>query len=180
MKRLVFILLVPLFLLACGASEVTMVPYSSPNYAIRFDMPEGWTISDNEDSITIASEEALLTSGVAEGARVNITVTPSLFTGAANATEMVEAAVRTFRNQEWTELLQEVETTNINAQTAVQTVLRGQDSDGNEIILRYVVIENLTVNLTAVVAAVHDANQNNEYGQLMADIVNSIQLGQGQ
>ncbi|MEZ4593463.1 MAG: hypothetical protein R3D55_20295 [Chloroflexota bacterium] len=39
-------------------------------------------------------------------------------------------------------------------------------------------IENLTVNVTAVVAAVHDANQNDRYGQLMADIVNSIQLGE--
>ncbi|GJM39905.1 MAG: hypothetical protein DHS20C20_01870 [Ardenticatenaceae bacterium] len=177
MKRLLLILLIPLFLLACGSSEVNLVPYSSTNYPVSFQMPEAWAVSDNEDSITIASDEALLFSSVAGGARVNLVVTPSQFTGIANATELVETAVRNFREQDGAEVIQAVEVVTINTQTAVQTVLRGQDADGNEIILRYVVIENLTKNLTAVVAAAHDANQNSEYGQLMADIVNSIQLG---
>lgn len=179
MKRLLVILLLPIFLLACGPSEVNLVPYTSPNYLITFQMPAEWAISDNADSITIASDEALLTtSSVTGGARINITAAPSFFTGSAAATEVIDTAVRNFREQESTEIIQEIEATTINTQAAVQTVLRGLDTNGNEIILRYVVIENLTVNQTAVVAAVHDASQNDEYGQLMADIVNSIQLGE--
>ncbi|WP_420645490.1 hypothetical protein [Candidatus Leptofilum sp.] len=179
MKRLVLFFLIPLFLLACSPSEVTLVPYSSTNYPITFEMPDGWAINDDKDSITIASEEdLLLASSVAGGARVNLTVTSSLFMGVANATDVVEAAVRNFLEQEEGEELQAVESTVINGQTAVQTVIRAQDTQGTEIILRYVVIENLTASQTAVVAAVHDASQNNEYGQLMADIVNSIQLGE--
>lgn len=178
MKRLVLFFLIPLFLLACGPGEANFVPYSSPNYPITFQMPEAWAISDNEDSITIASEEDLLFSSVLNGARINITVTPSLFTGTANAQLAVEAAVHNIRKQDEVEVIQEIELVTINTQSAVQTVLRGQDADGNEIILRYVIIENFTESLTAVVAAVHDANENNEYGQLMADIVNSIQLGE--
>lgn len=178
MKRLVLLFLIPLFLLACGEAEATMIPYSSPNYPVTLQIPEAWAISDNEDSITIASEEALLlASSVNDGARVNISITPSQFTGSANATEVIETAVRSFRNQEDTEVIQEIESLVINTQSAVQTVLRGQDTQGNQIILRYMVIENLTVNQTAVVAAIHDASQNDQYGQLMLDIVNSIQMG---
>lgn len=177
MKRLVLILFILFFLLACGPKEVNLVPYTSPNYPITFQLPESWVVEDNEDSITIASSEALLLDGMmTNGARINITVAPSFFTGTAVATEVIDTAVRNFRDQEETEIIQDIEPTNINAQTAVQTVLRGPDINGNEIILRYMVIENLTVNVTAVVAAVHDANQNDQYGQLMADIVNSIQL----
>jgi hypothetical protein len=91
---------------------------------------------------------------------------------------VIETAVRSFRNQEDTEVIQEIESLVINTQSAVQTVLRGQDTQGNQIILRYMVIENLTVNQTAVVAAIHDASQNDQYGQLMLDIVNSIQMGE--
>jgi hypothetical protein len=109
---------------------------------------------------------------------MNISVTPSIFTGSANATEVIDTAVRRFREQEGSELLQEIESRIINNQSAVETVLRGQDTEGNEIILRYMVIENLVVRQTAVIAAVHDADQNDRYGQLMADIVNSIQLGE--
>ena len=76
-------------------------------------------------------------------------------------------------------MIQDIESTTINGQTAVQTVLQGKDSQGTEIIFRYVIIENLAENQTAVVAAVHMMpSQNSAYGQLMADIVNSIQLGQ--
>jgi hypothetical protein len=179
MKRLILVFLIPLLLVACGPTEANLVPYTSPNYPVTFQMPEGWAITDNEDSITIASEEALLLArAVTNGARINISITPSQFTGSANATEVIETAVRSFRNQADTEVIQEVESVIINTQSAVQTVLRGPDTQRNEIILRYVIIENLTVNQTAVVAAVHDANLNNEYGPLMADIVNSIELGQ--
>lgn len=177
MKRFVLLLL-PLFLLACSAGE-ELVSYQSANYPITFSMPEAWAVSDNEDSITIASEESLLfASSVADGARVNISVTPSFFTGAANASEVIDTAVRNFREQDGAEVIQEIESAIINNQSAVQTVLRGLDTQGNEVVLRYVVIENLTVNQTAVIAAVHDASLNNRYGQLMADIVNSIQLGE--
>lgn len=179
MKRLVLLLIIPLFLLACGSTETELVTYNSPTYAISFQMPEGWAISENEDSITIASNESLLTaSSVTNGARINLTISPSFFTGAAAATGIIETTVRNFREQPETEIVQEIAPTTINTQSAVQTVLRGPDTNGEEIILRYVIIENLSVNQTAVVAAVHDASQNNEYGQLMADIVNSIQLGQ--
>ena len=182
MKRLILILLIPLFLLACRSDDEIggeLVPYSSTTYPITFLMPELWATADDEDSITIASGESLLfANSVADGARINITVTPSFFTGSNGAMEMIDTAVRNFREQDGTEVIQEVQTTVINTQPAVETVLRGLDSQGNEIILRYVVIENLTVNQTAVVAAVHDASQNNRYGQLMADIVTSIQLGE--
>ncbi|MCA9899160.1 MAG: hypothetical protein KC433_13295 [Anaerolineales bacterium] len=179
MKRLAFLLFIPLFLLACGPKEENLVTYTSSNYPITLQVPESWSVEDNEDSITIASnEEMLLTNSVVNGAVINITVTPSTFTGTAALTEMVETAVRSFRAQEEVEVLQEIEQTTINAQTAVQTVLRGPSTEGNKIILRYVMIENLTVNQTAIVAAVHDASQNDQYGQLMADIVNSIQLGE--
>ena len=179
MKRLALFLLTPLFLLACGAAEASLLPYTSPNYPVTFQMPDGWTISDNEDSITLASDETLLlASSVTDGARINITVTPSLFTGAAASTEAIETAVRNFRNQEGTEVIQAIESVVINTQPAVQTVLRGTNTDGREVFLRYVVIENWSVNQTAVVAALHDAGLNNEYGPIVADIVNSIQLGE--
>jgi hypothetical protein len=182
MKRWVLILVIPLFLVACGSADDTggeLVAYTSPNYPVTLRLPEQWAILDNEDSITIASEESLLlASAVTDGARMNISVTPSIFTGSANATEVIDTAVRRFREQEGSELLQEIESRIINNQSAVETVLRGQDTEGNEIILRYMVIENLVVRQTAVIAAVHDANQNDRYGQLMADIVNSIQLGE--
>ena len=179
MNRLALLLLIPLFLFACGSAEGELVPYTSPNYPVTFQMPEGWAISDNEDSITLASDEALLlASSTANGARINITVTPSFFTGAATTTEIIDTAVRSFRNQEGSQFIQAIESVVINTQPAVQTVLRGADTAGSEVILRYVVIENLTVNQTAVVAAVHDASLNNEYGQLVADIVNSIQLSE--
>jgi len=182
MKRLLFILLVPLFLLACRSdnkAEVKLVPYTSPNYPVTFLMPENWAVSDDADSITIASAESLLlASSVTEGARANIVVTPSLFTGTANATEILEAAVRNFRNHEGTEVIQETENIVVNTQPTVQVVLRGPDTQGNEVIFRYMVMQNLAVGQTAVVATVHDANQNNQYGQLVSDIVNSIQLGE--
>ncbi len=182
MKRLVLILMIPLFLLACRSDGETggeLVSYTSPNYPVTFLLPENWVVTDDADSITIASDESLLlASCVTDGARLNIAVTPSLFTGAANATEVLDTAVRQFRDQDGAEVIQEIENIVINTQPAVQTVLRGTDAQSNEIILRYVVIENLSVNQTAVVAAVHDADQNNQYGQLMADIVNSIQLGE--
>ncbi len=181
MKRLALILLIPLFFLACTNEDADgeLIAYASPNYPVTFLLPEQWAIMDNEDSITIASEESLLlASAVTAGARVNISVTPSIFTGSANATEVIDTAVRRFREQTGTELLQEVESRIINNQSAVETVLRGQDTEGNEIILRYMVIENLVVRQTAVVAAVHDASQNDRYGQIMANIVNSIQLGE--
>lgn len=177
MKRLVLILLIPFFLLGCGPKEENLVTYTSLNYPITFQMPESWAVQDNEDSITIVSnEEMLLTNSMVDGAQINMTVSPSAFSGTAALTEMVDTAVRNFRAQEGVEVLQEIETTTINAQTAVQTVLRGPGTEGNEMILRYMVIENLSVNVTAVVAAVHDADQNDQYGQLMVDIVNSIQL----
>lgn len=180
MKRLVLILLIPLFLLACGSADEAggkLIPYSSPNYPINFLLPEKWAVADDEDSISIASEESLLfADSVTDGARVNIIVTPSFFTGSSSATEMVDTAVRNFREQEGVTIIQEVEPKTINTQAAVETVLRGKDTQGNEIILRYLVIENLSVNQTAVVAAVHDANQNDRYGQVMVDIINSIQL----
>ena len=179
MKRLIFLFLIPLFLLACGPSDAAFVPYSSPNYAITLQMPDDWAIIDNEDSITIASEEgALAAKSVTNGARVNITVAPSLFTGISSTSEFVETAVSSFLEQEGSEEIQAIESVTINGQTAVQTVLRAQDTQGTEIILRYVVIQNLAEGQTAVVAAVHDASQNNTYGQIIADIVNSIQLGE--
>ncbi|MEZ4593464.1 MAG: hypothetical protein R3D55_20300 [Chloroflexota bacterium] len=59
--------------------------------------------------------EALLTaSSVTDGARINITVSPSFFTGTAVASEVIDTAVR-FRDQEETEIIQEIEPTNINA-----------------------------------------------------------------
>jgi hypothetical protein len=181
MKRLFLFLLIPLFLLACGSNDEAggdLTPYESPNYPITFLMPENWVVIDDEDSITIASAESLvLASSVRDGARVNIIVTPSFFTGIANATEVIDTAVRNFREQEGAEVIQEIQSRPINTQSAVETVLRGQDMEGHEIILRYLVIENLSVNHMAVVTAVHDASQNNVYGQLIADIVNSIQMG---
>ncbi|MCB8924392.1 MAG: hypothetical protein H6652_02070 [Ardenticatenaceae bacterium] len=182
MKRFLIFLLLPLFLLACdstGNENGDLVPYSSENYPITFLKPENWAISDDADSISIATEADLLTANsIKGGARINIVVTPALFMGSGMATEMVDAAVRSFRDQAETDIIQETAATTIDTQSAVQTVLRGPDAQGNEIIFRYVVIENLTVGQTAVVAAVHDAKLNNEYGQLMADIVNSIQLGE--
>ena len=179
MNRLIFVLLFALLLMACGSANVPLVAYSSPNYPVTLQMPEGWAISDDEDSITIATEDSLLFApSVEKGARINISVTPSFFSGTANATEVIDTAVRRFREQAGAVVIQEVEPTTINTQSAVQTVLQGPDTQGNEVVLRYVVIENLSVNQTAVVAAVHDASQNNRYGQLMADIVNSIQLGE--
>ncbi|MAT99226.1 MAG: hypothetical protein CL608_18955 [Anaerolineaceae bacterium] len=182
MKRLVLFLMIPLFLLACRSEDETggeLIPYISANYPITFSMPENWAVTDDADSITIASDESLLlASSVTDGARVNIVVTPSVFTGTANATEVLDTAVRTFRNQAGAEVIQEIENIVINTQPAVQTVLRGPDSQGNSIIFRYMVIQNLAEGQTAVVAAVHDADLNNQYGQLMADIVNSIQLGE--
>lgn len=179
MKRLVFILLIPFFLLACGQAEDPMVTYTSPNYAISLQMPESWAVEDNEDSITLVSDEAiLLTNETGDGARINITVSPSTFTGTAATTEMIDTAVRSFRAQEGVEVRQEIEATTINNQTAVQTVLVGPDTNGSETVLRYLVIENFTMNLTAVVAAVHSADQDEQYGQLIVDIVNSIQLGE--
>ena len=181
MKRLVLILLIPLFLFACRSEDEAggkLISYTSPNYPITFQMPENWVVNDDEDSISIASAESLLlASSITEGARLNIIVTPSFFTGNANAIEVIDTAVHNFREQSGAEVIQEVQSRPINTQSAVETVLRGQDTEGNEVILRYLVIENLSVNQTAVVAAVHDASQNNLYGQLMADIVNSIQLG---
>ena len=180
MKRLVLILLIPLFLLACSSNKEAggeLITYSSPNYPITFLVPEQWAVTDDEDSITVASQEALLfASAVADGARINITVAPSFFSGSARATEVIDTAVRNFREQDGAEVIQEIESRAINTQSAVETVLRGEDAEGNEVILRYLVIENLTVNQTAVVAAVHDARQNDVYGQVMADIVDSIQL----
>ena len=180
MKRLILILLIPLLLLACNSDDEIngeLVPYSSDNYPITFLKPELWTISDDEDSITIASKEGLLFANtVTEGARINIIVTQSFFTGSANAMEVIDRAVRDFRDSEGAEIIQDIESKTINTQSAVETVLRGKDSQGNEVIFRYLVIENLVVNQTAVVAAVHDANQNDQYGQLMVDIISSIQL----
>ena len=182
MKRLVLIILIPLFLLACRSdnkTEVALVPYTSPNYPVTFLMPENWVVSDDADSISIASAESLLLAkSVTEGARVNFTVTPSLFTGTANATEVLETAVRNFRDQEGTQVIQEIENIVINSQPTVEIVLRGPDSQGNTIILRSMVMQNLAAGQTAVVTAVHDADLNNQYGQLMSDIVNSIQLGE--
>ncbi len=182
MKRLLFILLIPLLLLACRSNDETggeMVPYTSPNYPITLQMPEAWAVSDDADSITIASDESLLlASSVTDGARANIVVSPSLFTGTANATEVLETAVRTFRAQEEVEVIQEIENIVINTQPTVQIVLRGPDSQGNTVIFRYMVMQNLTVGQTAVIAAVHDADQNNQYGPVMAEIVNSIRLGE--
>ena len=180
MKRLVLILLLPLFLLACDSDEAAggkLISYSSTNYPITFQVPENWVIMDDADSITIASTESLLSaSSVEDGARINIVVSPSFFVGSNTAMELVDTAVRNFREQDGAEIIHETEMTNINTQAAAQTVLRGPDALGNEIIYRYMFIENLSVNQTAVVAAVHDAKHNNLYGQLMADIVNSIQL----
>ena len=103
-------------------------------------------MADNEDSITIASDEALLfANSVAGGARLNIIVTPSFFTGSANATEVIDTAVRNFREQDGAEVIQAIESRTINGQPTAETVLRGLDTQGNEIILRYLVIENLTV-----------------------------------
>lgn len=182
MKRLVLFLMIPLFLLACRSdneSDGELMPYSSPNYPVTFSLPENWTITDDADSITIASDESLLlASSVTEGARINIVVTPSLFTGTSNATEVLDTAVRNFRDQEGTEVIQEVENIVINTQPTVQIVLRGPDTQGNTVIFRYLVMQNLAVGQTAVIAAVHDADLNNQYGQLMSDIVNSIQLGE--
>lgn len=183
MKRLILILLIPLFMLACGAADDTggeLVSYTSPNYPITFMMPEAWVVSDNEDSITIASAESLLLADtVVDGARLNITVTPGAFLGNANITEVIDTAVRQFREQEGVEVMQERETKSINNQPAVEIVLRGPDTEGNEVILRYLVLESLGSNQTAVIAAVHDASENDRYGQVMADIVNSMQLGTG-
>ncbi|MCP4415763.1 MAG: hypothetical protein GY805_04020 [Chloroflexi bacterium] len=180
MKRLLFLLLIPLILLACDSDKEVggnLVSYSSPNYPVTFMKPENWAISDDEDSITIATEEDFLfAASVVEGARINIVVTPAFFTGSANATEVIDTAVRNFREQEGIEIIQEIQPVIVSNQQAVETVLRGKDSEGNEIVLRYLVIENPTISQTAVVAAVHDANKNNSYGQLMADIVASIQL----
>ncbi len=180
MKRLFFLLLIPLILLACRSDEIveaTLISYSSPNYPVTFMMPEGWAISDDEDSITIATQEDLLLAAtVVKGARINIIVTPSFFVGSTNATEIIDTAVRNFREQAGAEIIQEIQPIVINSQQATETVLRGNDSQGNEVILRYLLIENPTINQTAVIAAVHDASQNNVYGQLMADIVASIQL----
>lgn len=180
MKRLILILLIPLFVLACDAADDTvgeLITYTSPNYPIHFTMPEQWAVSDNEDSITIASAEPLLLADtVVDGARLNITVTPGAFLGNANITEVIDTAVRQFREQEGVEVIQEIETKSINNQTAVEIVLRGPDTQGNEVILRYLVLESLASNQTAIIAAVHDADENGRYGQLMADIVNSIQL----
>lgn len=180
MKRLLVLLLIPLFVLACGAadrSKEDLVAYSSPNYPVTFMMPEDWAINDDADSITIASEEDLLfASSVILGARINIAVTPSFFTGSANAREVVETAVRSFREQEGIEVIQEIQPMVVLNQQAIETVLSGKDSQGNPIILRYLIIENPTIGQTAVVAAVHDTTLNNEYGQLMADIVATIQL----
>lgn len=182
MKRFVFILLIPLFLLGCGSDEEAggkLINYTSPNYPITMQMPENWVVMDNEDSITIASAESLLlANSVTEGARVNIIVTPSFFTGSANATEMIDTAVRNFREQAGAEVIQEIQPRALNTQSAVETVLRGKDTQDHEVILRYLIIENLSSNQTAVVTAVHDASQNDIYGQLMLDIVNSIQLGE--
>jgi hypothetical protein len=180
MKRLALILLIPLILLACRSDEkieATLISYSSPNYPVTFMMPEEWAISDDADSITIATREDLLFAAtVVEGARINMIITPSFFVGSTNATEIIDTAVRTFREQEGVEIIQEIQPIVISSQQATETVLRGSDSQGNEVILRYLLIENPTINQTAVVAAVHDASQNNVYGQLMADIVASIQL----
>lgn len=180
MKRLLFLLLIPLFLLACGSAnrnKENLVAYSSPNYPVTFMMPENWAISDDADSITIASNEALLfASTVKTGARINIVVTPSFFTGSANAKEVVDTAVRNFREQEGVEIIQEIQPMVVLNQQAIETVLSGKDSQGNPIILRYLIIENPSISQTAVVAAVHDTALNNQYGQLMADIVATIQL----
>lgn len=182
MKRLILILLIPLFMLACDSASETdgeLVTYTSANYPISFSIPEQWAVSDNEDSITIASTEALLLADtVVDGARLNITVTPGAFLGNANITEVIETAVRQFREQEGVEVIQEMETRAINNQPAVEIVLRGPDTQGNEVILRYLVLESLGSNQTAVIAAVHDASENDRYGQLMADIVNSMKLGE--
>src|SRR5690606_33898606 len=122
MKRLFLLLLIPLFALACGTADDTggeLVSYTSPNYPIRFTMPEAWAVSDNEDSITIASAESLLLANtVVDGARINMTVTLGAFMGNANITEVIETAVRQFREQEGVEVLQEVETKSINNQSA--------------------------------------------------------------
>ncbi|MBK8903336.1 MAG: hypothetical protein IPM53_19290 [Anaerolineaceae bacterium] len=181
MKRLILILLIPLFVLACGAAEDSggeLVSYTSPNYPITFMMPERWALSDNEDSITIATAESLLLANtVVDGARINITVTPGFFMGNTNVSEVIDTAVRQFREQEGVTVIQEMESKSINNQSAVEIVLRGPDTQGNEVILRYLVLESLASNQTAVIAAVHDASKNGRYGQLMADIVNSIELG---
>ena len=182
MKRLILIFLIPLFLLACGATEDTggeLVSYTSPNYPITLMVPEKWAVSDNEDSITIASAESLLLANTVEdGARLNITVAPGAFMGNTNISEVIDMAVRSFQEQEGAEVIQELESKSINNQTAMEIVLRGPDTEGNEVILRYLVLESLGSNQTAVIAAVHDASENERYGQLMADIVNSIRLGE--
>jgi hypothetical protein len=98
MKRLILIFLIPLLVLACGEADDTggeLVSYTSPNYPISFTMPAAWAVSDNEDSITIASAESLLLANtVVDGARINMTVTLGAFMGNANVTEVIETAVR--------------------------------------------------------------------------------------
>lgn len=181
MRRLARLMIILLLVVACGSAEEAvgeLLPYSSPNYPLTIMIPEDWAVTDNEDSITIASSEALLSgNSVEDGARINITVSPSFFSGSDNAREVIEAAVRSIREQEEAEVIQEIHNVAINSQLGLETVVRGRDAQDTEVILRYVVIENPSVLQSAVVVAVHDANENGRYGQLMNDIVNSIQLG---
>ena len=183
MQRSLFVLLLfvgCMTIIACGPSpdpEETLTPYESPNYRVTLAYPSDWTLDDNEDSISIASQAELINAASVEnGAGLNITITPAGVMSTTDLIELIKTTVRSFREQENAEVIQEPVSSPINNQLAATTVIRGQDQSGNNVILQYTIILSQTSDQIAFITALNDADQADTYRPIIEAIINSIKL----
>jgi len=183
MQRRLFILLLFVEFItvtACGPSpdpQKALIPYESPNYRVNLVYPSDWALDENEDSISIASQAELINgASMANGASLNITIIPAGVMSTTDLIELIETTVRSFREQENAEVIQEPVSSPINNQLAATTVIRGQDQSGNNVILQYTIILSQKSDQIAFITALNDADQADTYRPIIEAIISSIKL----
>jgi hypothetical protein len=150
--------------------DIPLVDYESPNYAVTFQLPEAWIVNDNEDAITIRSNDA-----ANPDVRIEMTLVPSALLGGGNLMELIEIGSESFAAQEGAEVLQEAAMTTFNNQRAAHTQVRGPNGE-EKAFLEYIVVMSNTGDQAATIVAMTRESTEAENLPIVAAILNSIEL----
>ncbi len=180
MKQLrLFALVIIGLLTACGTSAEkpgALRPFTSQLTTLTFSYPENWAVSENPDTLLIASNEnALTTFNNTDATIISITLVPGVVPAPTMLTELLQPTVQSLLNQENVKVLEEADVTTLNNQMAGSVKLETTDSNGLEIVVQAVSVAG--PDQVALITAVTDKSRYNNDKEAIEAFLNSIIVG---
>lgn len=161
------------------APAVTYVDHEVANLGLSFRYPQSWELSEDENSIVVASDVELLSARQfdREGAGALIVVGPASTFEGDTLEAALESAVQEFNFTDNDRIVEGPRVTTINGQEAVTATIEGSDVNGNQTLVIFVSLLR-NGDRVAFIAGVTLQNVVDRYRETLQTVANSVVLQQ--